>query len=165
MITLIVAMDKNRVIGKNGEIPWYLPADFAHFKEVTTGHPIIMGLNTHKSIGRLLPNRANIVLSDNGENFEGALMASSLEEAFAIAKKTDTDIFVIGGANVYAQTLSLADRLDIAWVDAKIDNGDIFFPEFNKKKEWIEKSRVEKKADEYNQYNISWVVYERKKKL
>jgi len=161
MITLIVAMDKNKIIGKAGEIPWYLPADFAHFKEVTTGHPVIMGLTTYKSIGWPLLNRTNIVLSDNDEKIEGVLMASSLEEAFAIAKKTDNEIFVIGGASVYTQTLPLADRLDIAWVDAQVDDGDVFFPEFNKQ-EWVEKSRVEKKADEYNQYNISWIVYERK---
>ena len=159
MITLIAAMDKNRVIGKGEAIPWHLPADFAHFKEVTTGHPVIMGSTTYESIGKPLPNRTNIILSRSNEEIEGCIVAHSLEEAFEIASDKDDNIFVIGGASVYAQALPFADRLDLALVDAQVD-GDIFFPEFDAK-EWIEKSRKEKSADEKNKYNIAWVVYER----
>ena len=160
MITLIAAMDKNGVIGKGDAIPWHLPADFAHFKEVTTGHPVIMGSATYKSIGKPLPNRTNIILSRSNEEIEGCIIAHSLKEAFDIASKKDDNIFIIGGASVYEQALPFADRLDLALIDAQVD-GDIFFPKFDAK-EWIEKSRKEKIADEKNKYSIVWVVYERK---
>ena len=106
-----------------------------------------------------MPNRTNIILSKSSEEIEGCIVAHSLKEAFDIASQKDDNIFVIGGASVYKQALSFADRLDIALVDAQVDF-DIFFPEFDIK-EWIEKSRKEKVADEKNKYNIAWVVYER----
>ena len=160
MITIIAAMDKNRVIGKGNTIPWHLPADFAHFKETTAGHPVIMGLNTYKSIGRPLPQRTNIVLSKDDEEIEGCLMAHSLEEAFDLAKENSENIFVIGGASVYEQTLPFADTLNLTLIDAEVD-GDIFFPEFNHD-EWKEVSREERKADEKNIYDMSFVKYIRK---
>ena len=160
MIIIIAAIDKNRVIGKGNTIPWHLPADFAHFKETTAGHPVIMGLNTYKSIGRPLPQRTNIVLSKDDEEIEGCLMAHSLEEAFDLAKENSENIFVIGGASVYEQTLPFADTLNLTLIDAEVD-GDIFFPEFNHD-EWKEVSREERKADEKNIYDMSFVKYIRK---
>ena len=166
-------MDKNRVIGKGNTIPWHLPADFAHFRETTAGCPIIMGLNTYKSIGRPLPNRTNIVLSKDDEKIDGCLIVHSLEEAFEIAKSADVkslpaerkgsdvvkseDIFVVGGASVYAQALPFADQLDLTLIDAEVD-GDIYFPEFSSN-EWKEISREERKADEKNIYDMSFVKY------
>ena len=160
MIIIIAAIDKNRVIGKGNTIPWHLPADFAHFKETTAGHPVIMGFNTYKSIGRPLPNRTNIVLSKDNEEIEGCLMAHSLPEAFDMAKKKSEDIFVIGGASIYGQALPFADMLNLTLIDAEV-NGDIFFPEFNRD-EWKEVSREERKADEKNIYDMAFVKYIRK---
>ncbi len=160
MIIIIAAIDKNRVIGKGNTIPWHLPADFAHFKETTAGHPVIMGLNTYKSIGRPLPNRTNIVLSKDDEEIEGCLMAHSLPEAFDMAKEKSEDIFVIGGASIYGQALPFADMLNLTLIDAEV-NGDIFFPEFNRD-EWKEVSREERKADEKNIYDMAFVKYIRK---
>ena len=160
MIIIIAAMDKDRVIGKGNTIPWHLPADFAHFKETTAEHPVIMGLNTYKSIGRPLPNRTNIVLSKDDEEIEGCLMAHSLPEAFDMAKEKSEDIFVIGGASIYGQALPFADMLNLTLIDAEVD-GDIFFPEFNRD-EWKEESREERKADEKNIYDMAFVKYIRK---
>ncbi|MCK5096251.1 MAG: dihydrofolate reductase, partial [Candidatus Pacebacteria bacterium] len=126
----------------------------------TAGHPVIMGLNTYKSIGRPLPQRTNIVLSKDDEEIEGCLMAHSLEEAFDLAKENSENIFVIGGASVYEQTLPFADTLNLTLIDAEVD-GDIFFPEFNHD-EWKEVSREERKADEKNIYDMSFVKYIRK---
>ena len=170
-------MDKNRVIGKENTIPWHLPADFAHFRKTTAGCPIIMGLNTYKSIGKPLPNRTNIVLSKDDEKIEGCLITHSLEEAFEVAKpasaksmpaaaksygvaKKSEDIFIIGGASVYKQALPFADMLNLTLINAEVE-GDIYFPEFNHD-EWKEVSREEKKADEKNIYDMSFVKYVRK---
>ncbi len=149
-------MDKNRVIGKGNTIPWHLPADFAHFKKTTAGCPIIMGLNTYKSIGQPLPNRTNIVLSKDDEKIAGCLIAHSLEEAFDIAKKSE-NIFVVGGASVYAQAMPFADQLNLTLIDTEVE-GDIYFPKFNYD-EWKEISREERKADEKNIYDMSFVKY------
>ncbi len=164
-------MDKNRVIGKGNIIPWHLPADFAHFRKTTAGCPIIMGLNTYKSIGRPLPNRTNIVLSKDDEKIEGCLIVHSLEEAFAVAKsavaksygvtkKKSENIFVVGGASVYEQALPFADQLNLTLIDAEVE-GDIYFPEFNHD-EWKEISREERKANEENIYDIAFVKYVKK---
>ena len=164
-------MDKNRVIGKGNTIPWHLPADFAHFRKTTAGCPIIMGLNTYKSIGRPLPNRTNIVLSKDDEEIEGCLIVHSLEEAFKIARPADAksygeakekseNIFVVGGASVYAQAIPFADQLNLTLIDAEVE-GDIYFPEFNHD-EWREISREENKADEKNIYDMAFVKYVRK---
>ena len=152
-------MDKNRVIGKGNTIPWHLPADFAHFRKTTARCPVIMGLNTYRSIGRPLPNRTNIVLSKDDEKIDGCLMAHSLEEAFDIAKQQQEDIFVIGGASVYEQSLPFADQLDLTLIDAEVE-GDIYFPEFNHD-EWKEIIREERKADEENIYDMAFVKYVR----
>jgi dihydrofolate reductase len=160
MIIIIAAIDKNRVLGKGNTIPWHLPADFAHFKETTAGHPVIMGLNTYRSIGRPLPERTNIVLSKDDEKIEGCLVAHSLLEAFDLAKERSEDIFVIGGASVYEQALPFADVLNLTLIDAEVE-GDIFFPKFNLN-EWKEISHEEKKADEKNIYNMSFVKYVRR---
>ena len=160
MITIIAAMDKNRVIGKGNIIPWHLPSDFAHFRKTTAGCPIIMGLNTYKSIGRPLPNRTSIVLSKDDEKIDGCLMAHSLEEAFDIAKSVSENIFVVGGASVYEQALSFADQLNLTFIDAEVE-GDIYFPEVNFD-EWKEVNREERKADEKNIYDMSFVKYVKK---
>lgn len=161
MITLIAAVDKNFAIGKGNTIPWHLPADFAHFKETTLGYPVIIGHNTHLSIGKPLPGRLNIVLTDK-DAIEGCAVAHSLIEAFAKVSENDDTVFVIGGASVYAQALPFADRVILTHIDTKVEGADVFFPKLDKN-EWKELSRKERPSDEKNIFSMSFVTYERKR--
>jgi len=133
MINIIVAIGEgNRVIGDKGKLPWHIPEDLKRFKMLTTGHPIIMGKNTFLSIGRALPGRTNIVLTDTPwEAPEGVFVASSLDDALEQARHSPggEDIFVIGGGMVYRAALSRADRLFITLVSGNFQ-GDVFFPEY-----------------------------------
>ncbi len=160
IISIIVAIARNGVIGKGNELPWNLPADLAYFKNITKGHPVVMGARTHFSIGMLLPGRKNIVLSDDPtiKLMNGAIMADSFEKAFELANESD-EAFIIGGANVYRQGLDCADKLYITEVDADVE-GDISFPEFDKNL-WKEVSRIKREIDEKNVYPLSFVVYEK----
>lgn len=160
IISIIVAIAKNNVIGKGNELPWHLPADFAYFKKTTAGKPVIMGAKTHLSIGKSLPGRKNIVLCDdpNFIPFEGAILARSFEEAFELTKESG-EVFIIGGANVYKQGLNYADRLYITEVQTEAE-GDIFFPEIDKSK-WQEISREKRLKDAENIYDMDFVVYEK----
>jgi len=161
MISIISALANHRVIGKRNALPWYLPADLKHFKNTTTGKTIIMGLNTFKSIGeKPLPNRKNIVLTENKEySAEGVIFAHSLPEVLALTKD-DGEVMICGGAMVYQQFLPLTRRLYLTYIHADID-GDIFFPEFTME-EWREVSREDYQPDEKNKYPYSFVVLERK---
>ncbi|MDP2656538.1 MAG: dihydrofolate reductase [bacterium] len=157
MLSLIAAVGKNRVIGKDNGLPWHLPVDLKHFKDLTTGHTVIMGLKTYESIGRPLPNRINIVLtSDTSFTTPGCLVAHSLDEAIGLAHD---DAFIIGGANLYAQALDRVGRMYLTCVHASPD-GDVFFPEFDIT-QWKEVSREEHKADEENEYDYSFVTLEK----
>lgn len=172
MISLIAAVDKNFAIGKAGTIPWHLPADFAYFKEKTMGHPVIMGYNTYLSIGRSLPGRTNIVLTDK-EKIEGCEVVHSLDEALDLAQQCtrldlvhmagqkDDEVFVIGGASVYAQALPYADKLMVTYIDTKIEGADAFFPKINFN-EWLEVSRKKHEADEKNNLAMEFVIYEKR---
>jgi dihydrofolate reductase len=136
-VTLIAAVARNGVIGAAGGIPWHLPEDFAHFKATTLGHTLVMGRATYDSIGRPLPGRTTIVLTRDPEwHADGVLTASSLEEALATA---EGDVYVAGGATVYAQALPYADEQLISEVDLEPD-GDTFYPEFDRD-EWEQTSR------------------------
>jgi dihydrofolate reductase len=160
MIVLIAAVDKNFCIGKGGAIPWYLPRDFAHFKKTTMGHPIIMGRKTFESIGRPLPGRTNIVLTDS-ESIAGVQTAHSLVEALDKARAQDTEIYGIGGASVYTQMLPSADRIVLTHVAMVVDGGDVFFPHIDKSK-WQAISSEYFRADQKNAYDCTIVTYERK---
>ena len=129
IVSLIAAMARNHVIGKDNQLPWKLPEDLKRFKAITLGHPIIMGRKTFDSLGRPLPGRENIVLSRRpGLVLPGATVFGSLAEAFERFAGTDNEVFVIGGAEIYAQALSRADRLYLTRIDADFP-GDAFFPE------------------------------------
>ena len=129
-LSIIVAMASNRVIGANGAIPWHLPEELKRFKRLTMGHHIIMGRKTWESIGRLLPGRTTVIVSrQRGYSVPGAMIAHSLDEAVA-ACGDDSEIFVIGGAELYAQALPRADRLYLTTVDAEIA-GDTTMPPFD----------------------------------
>lgn len=145
-------MTEDRVIGRNEELPWHYPEDLKYFKQKTTGFPVIMGRKTYESLPdnfTPLPNRTNIVLT-RSQSFGSAETASSLDEAYRLAEDTSKEkCFIIGGENVYLQTLDDADRLLITEIHDKYD-GDSFFPEFKEK--WVEKSRD-------NRDELSFVEY------
>ncbi|MFV0305204.1 MAG: dihydrofolate reductase [Moheibacter sp.] len=160
MITLIVAKSENNVIGKNNELIWHLPADLKHFKDLTTGHPIIMGRKTYDSIGKPLPNRTNIVITRNKKwKSEGVSVADSLEEAMEIAKEINPTLYIIGGGNIYEQSIESADALEVTEVHDEFD-GDTFFPQIDSTV-WKEVSRQDFPADEKNEFSFSFVRYER----
>lgn len=160
MISIIVAMAENRVIGVNNTLPWRLPADLKHFRQLTTGHHVIMGRRNYESIGKPLPDRTNIVVTRNpAYQAPGCVIRHSLDDALHIAGN-DPEIFIIGGAEIYRQALDKADRIYLTLVHANIA-GDTFFPEFDAR-EWNESSRLRHEADEKNPHACSFVTYERK---
>lgn len=160
IISLISAMDRNRLIGNNNQLPWHLPADFAHFKSVTMGKPVIMGRKTYESIGKPLPGRTNIVLSrSSATRFEGVECVSSFEQALALVPDVE-EVMVIGGSTIYEMLLPRADRLYLTYVEAEFD-GDAWFPVIDKK-QWLELESVLRKADEKNRYDCRFVTLEKK---
>ncbi|MCW8851325.1 MAG: type 3 dihydrofolate reductase [Gammaproteobacteria bacterium] len=160
IISLITAMDRNRLIGNNNQLPWHLPADFAHFKSVTMGKPVIMGRKTYESIGKPLPGRTNIVLSrDPDISFEGVACVSSFEQALLLVADAE-EVMVIGGSTIYEMLLPRANRLYLTYVDAEFE-GDAWFPEFDKN-QWFELESVLRKADEKNLYDCRFVTLEKK---
>lgn len=130
-ISIIVAVaGKKRVIGKKGSLPWYIPEELKRFKEITMGHPIIMGRKTHESIGRVLLGRTNIVITTHPDyQVPGCIIVHSLEEALRQAQGDD-ECFVIGGGEIYKQALILADKLYLTYIDKEIE-GDVFFPDYS----------------------------------
>lgn len=158
-ISIIVAAADKGVIGKEGGMPWYLPAELARFKHVTMGHPIIMGRKTHESIGRVLPGRMNIVITrDKKYKAEGCVVVNSLQAAFGAAEGSD-EVFVIGGESVYTEALLVANKIYLTKVGAKVE-GDKFF-RFNPT-EWKETSAEKHQADEKNKYDYEFTVLKRK---
>lgn len=159
MISLIVAMAKNRVIGANGAIPWHLPGELKWFKSITMGHHMIMGRNTWESIGRLLPGRTTVVVTRQRDyQVPGAIVANSLDEAIA-ACGSDPEIFVIGGAQLYVAALPGADRIYLTEVDAIVE-GDTFMPGFDMN-EWRAGEVTAHAADDKNPYRFTLTVYDR----
>ena len=160
MITIVVAMGKNREIGANNQLLWHLPKDLKHFKELTTGHPVIMGRKTYESIGKPLPNRTNIVISRKNDWFEeGIFIVGSIKEAIKFAKKIDENAYIIGGGNIYEQTLDLADKLEVTLVDTTLE-ADTFFPKIDEKK-WTKTNEIHHEKDEKNQFDFSFQTFER----
>ena len=160
MTTIVVAMGRNREIGKENQLLWHLPKDLKHFKEITSNHPIIMGRKTYESIGKPLPNRTNIVISRKTDWFEeGILIVGSIKEALKFAKKIDENIFIIGGGNIYEQTIDLADQLEITWVDATLE-ADTYFPKIDEKN-WRKTDEICHEKDEKNQFDFCFQTFER----
>jgi dihydrofolate reductase len=161
MISIIAAIGKNNDLGKKNELLWSLPADMKHFKETTTGHTVIMGQKTYESIGRPLPNRKNIVLTkDTKFKAEGVEISDSLEKTIASFKDSDEEVFIIGGGQIYKQSLDYADKLYITHVDMEDKDADTFFPEIIPIL-WNEVSHVEHKKDDKNPYNYTFSIYEK----
>lgn len=144
-ISMIAAIaKKDRAIGKNNALLWRIPEDFQHFKNLTNGHAIVMGENTFKSIGKALPGRTNIVLSlTPGFAPEGCLVVRSLDEALAVAKEHESEeIFICGGASIYKQFISLANRLYLTLVEGDFE-ADTFFPEYDDFTKMISEEKVD----------------------
>jgi dihydrofolate reductase len=158
-LSIIVAMGRNRVIGANGTIPWRLPNELQLFKRVTMGHHIIMGRKTWESIGRLLPGRTTVVVTrQKNYTVPGAIVVASLQSAIDACSK-DTEIFVVGGGELYRQALPLAHRIYLTTVDAA-PAGDTLMPEFDRQ-EWREISAEDFAADERHAYGYRFSVLEK----
>jgi dihydrofolate reductase len=158
-ITLVVAMDAQRGIGVDNKLPWHLPEDLAHFKRVTLGHPIIMGRKTFDSIGRPLPKRRNIIVTRNAAwNHEGVEVALSLQDALAMVGGEEASI--IGGAQIFGESMALADRLIVTEID-HVFRCDTFFPPIAPA-QWAETAR-ERHHSEANGFDYSFVTYEKRK--
>jgi dihydrofolate reductase len=158
-ISLIVAMAKNRVIGADNKIPWHLPNELKLFKRLTMGHHIVMGRKTHESIGRLLPGRTTVIVTRQHDYaVPGAIVAHSTPEALK-ACKGDDEAFVIGGADLFRDTLPVADRLYLTIVDAE-PKGDVFMPELDMSA-WRESSSETFPADEKHAHAYRFAIYDR----
>jgi len=158
---MIAAMAKNRVIGKDNDMPWHLPADFAWFKRSTLGKPVVMGRKTYQSIGRPLPGRQNIVISrDPSLSIDGVETVTSIEQALALVAHVE-EVMIIGGGSIYRECLPKADSLYLTYIDADID-GDTQFPDWGEG--WSSSHSEHFKADEKNAYDMEFVVLERSAK-
>ena len=159
MITIIAAIAKNNALGKNNKLIWHLPADLKRFKNVTNGHHIIMGRKTFDSLAKLLPNRTTIIITRN-KNFKAknCIVVNSLTEALEKAK-TDDNPYILGGAEIYRQSMELADQLDLTFIHHQFE-ADAFFPEIDATK-WQEISRKDFKSDEKNKYDYSFVKFKK----
>ena len=158
-ISLIVAMDKNNLIGSNNELPWHLPADLAFFKRTTMGKPIVMGRKTFESIGKPLPGRRNIVVTrDPDFSAAGCDVVNSIDAAIALCRD-DEEIMLIGGASLYQQSLELATTMYITRIDHEFE-GDTWFPEYQKS-EWKVENRENFEADHSNPHAYSLTKFVR----
>ena len=159
LISIVVGMDLNGVIGVDGRLPWHLPADLRRFRRITLGKPLIMGRRTHKSIGRPLPGRENIVLSGRaGYMAPGCTVLPSFSAALEHSQE-QVEVMVIGGVSVYQQALPMAGRLYMTKVHTTV-SGDVSFPPYSREV-WREIEREEHPADRENPYKMSFIVLER----
>ncbi len=158
IISLVAAMAKNRVIGKDNKMPWHLPADLKHFKGITMSKPIVMGRKTFESIGRPLPGRDNVIISRNKDYaVDGCIVIHSIEDALKLLTDYE-EIMIIGGGFLYSQIIEQADKLYLTFIDLDID-GDTQFPEFEHLN-LAEINRVKCQKDEKNPYNYQFVDYQ-----
>jgi dihydrofolate reductase len=151
---ILVAMTEDRVIGREGRIPWHLPEELRLFRELTVGHTVLMGRRTFESIGRPLPERRNIVLSHTMEPTPGVIVCSSLQKGLAEGAAYGRKIFIIGGRRVFEEALPIADAMRISWIPEKY-SGDVYFPEYSPR-QWEE-------IREYDYPGFRHVYYRRRK--
>lgn len=163
VISLVAAMAKNRVIGKDGKMPWHLPAELQYFKRITLGKPVIMGRATYESVGRPLPGRTNIVLSRSYQHpykdDQGVIWVSSPRQAIEVAGNVE-ELMVIGGGHIYAEFLPLADKLYVSEIDLDTP-GDTYFPDYHKQGEWQLVDSSEHPADDKNPHGFKALIYKR----
>lgn len=159
-LSLIVAMTKNHVIGKDNQMPWHLPADLAWFRQNTNGKPVIMGRKTFESIGRPLPNRINIVLSRSPYEHEGVIWKESMQSAVDFVQENHEEIMLIGGGELFKQYFSQADKLYLTEIQTELE-GDTFFPQFNWQ-DWRIEFEQQRPADDKNPYDCRFLILSRK---
>ena len=161
MTAIVVAAAENNVIGKDNGLIWHLPADLRHFKQITMGHPILMGRKTYESIGKPLPGRTSVIVTSQEDYAaEGCLVTHSLQEALEKAKALDEIIYIIGGAEIYRQVLPLTDTIYLTRLHHTFD-GDVYFPEL-KEEEWETVAQAHHEPDEKNKYRYSFLTLRRK---
>lgn len=163
IVSLIVAMDAERGIGKEGKLPWRLSSDLKRFRELTMGHHIIVGRKTFESIGKPLPGRQMIIVTSNpGFSAEGCFVTHSIEAALEIARERgESEVFVCGGAEIYAKTIGAADRIYLTEVHAEV-GADTFFPAFDLQ-DWIEETSSHHPADDRDQFPSTFKILDSKK--
>ena len=162
-LSIIVAVANNNVIGRDNQLPWHMPADLKRFKQLTSGHHLIMGRRTFESVGKPLPNRINVVVTRRHEYQppDGVAVARSLDEAISKAEAAgDPEIFIGGGTEIFNQVLHRADRLYLTRIHGEPE-GDTYFPEFDDVSEWQLVDSEHYEADERNPYPYSFLTYER----
>lgn len=159
--SIIVAVAENNIIGRDNDLVWRLPDDMKYFRRMTSGHCVIMGRKTFESFGKPLPNRTHIIITRNDDyQYEGCHIVNTLEDAFAKAKELgETEAFILGGGEIYRQSIVMSDKLYITEVHESFD-GDTSFPEIDKSN-WKEISRDDRDKDEQHAHDFSFVVYER----
>jgi dihydrofolate reductase len=162
IVSLIVAMDKMRGIGREGRLPWHLGDDLRNFKRLTMGHHLVMGRKTFQSIGKALPGRTTIVVTRQmTRKIEDCLVAHSLEQALGLARaRGETEVFIAGGGEIFTQALPFADRLYLTEVNT-LAACDVFFLEFSRR-EWVVKESIAYPADGANDYPFTYSLLERK---
>ena len=158
-INIVVAIASNNAIGKNNKLLWHLPKDLRHFKELTTGHTVIMGRKTFDSVGKPLPNRRNIIVTRQNIKIEGCEVVNSLEAALALAKN-ETEVDIVGGAEIYKLAMPLTNTIHLTIVHQSFE-ADTFFPEIDNKI-WHETSREEHQPDEKNAIPFSFITLKRR---
>lgn len=159
LISAVVAMSDNRAIGKDNQLLWHLPRDLQHFKKITMGKPILMGRKTFQSIGRPLPGRQNLILTQDKEfKAEGCIVLHSIQAVLESVKDQE-ELCVIGGAEIYRQMLPMLHRIYLTIVHHEFI-ADVYFPELNRS-EWKEIERVDCAADEKNNYDCSFILLEK----
>jgi len=156
---IVVAIASNNAIGKNNRLLWHLPNDLKHFKEITTGHTVIMGRKTYDSVGKPLPKRRNIVITRQAITIPGCEVAGSLQQAIELGRN-DGDVYIIGGAEIYKQAMPLTDIIYLTIVHQAFE-ADTFFPEINPN-EWLETSREDHQPDEKNPLPYSFITLQRR---
>jgi dihydrofolate reductase len=159
-LSIIVAISENNAIGRDNQLLWHLPADLKHFKNITSGHPIIMGRKTYDSIGRPLPNRRNIIITRQTDlNIPGTEVVNSIEDAISLCSD-EKEVFIIGGAEIYKSALSMSNRIYLTTVHQEF-KADAFFPTLDKN-EWLETAQEYHDADEKNAVAYTFSILDRK---
>jgi dihydrofolate reductase len=158
IVTIVVAISENHVIGKDNKLLWHMPTDLKHFKEITTGHTVIMGRKTYESVGKPLPNRRNIIITRQNITIEGCEVVNSIETALSLCKD-EAEVFIVGGAEIYKEAISLTDRIYLTIIHKEFE-GDSFFPEINEQ-EWKEVFREDHQPDQKNLLPYSFVTLQR----
>lgn len=158
IVTIVVAISDNHVIGKENKLLWHMPNDLKHFREITSGHTVIMGRKTFESVGKPLPKRRNIIITRQQISIDGCEVVNSIESALDLCSNEE-EVFIVGGAEIYRQSMHLTDRIYLTIIHQYFE-GDSFFPEISTQ-EWKEVFREDHQPDEKNPLPYSFITYRR----